>query len=295
MEVKTIDYVVPMVFHDDLLWQADFKMVNHLYDEGNRFEFVRFRSWNTERLLIKCVKRFMPFVRNIYVLLARESQKQEWMDEEGVNVVYHRDFIPDRFLPTFNSCAIEMFLYRIPGISERFVYGNDDMFPVSELKEEDFFCGEIPCQHYAIKDMPAAPNIFHLSCRSGMNFVGREFDKTYLNSWLHGGHGLTPMVKSTWEYLWKIGKDRIEASITPFRSEVNFNQWICPWWHHLSGNYIDQQPISTYVGVGRTVDEVKNALLNSNGVVCVNDNECENDYMKYGRAVIETLEQKLKS
>ena len=75
MEVKTIDYVVPMVFHDDKLWQQDFTKVNSLYNENNPYSFVRFRSWGTEHLLIRCVKRFMPFVRTIYIILARESQK----------------------------------------------------------------------------------------------------------------------------------------------------------------------------------------------------------------------------
>jgi hypothetical protein len=34
-----------------------------------------------------------------------------------------------------------MFLHRIPGLSERFIYGNDDMFPLSQLEPEDFFRG----------------------------------------------------------------------------------------------------------------------------------------------------------
>jgi len=33
----------------------------------------------------------------------------------------------------------------------------------------------------------------------------------------------------------------------------------------------------------------------SNGIVCINDNECIDDYMKYGRAVRDALENKLKS
>ena len=295
MEVKTIDYVVPMVFHDDKLWQQDFVKVNRHYDENNPYDFVRFRSWGTEHLLIRYVKKFMPFVRTIYIILARESQKQPWMDEEGVCVVYHREIIPERFLPTFNSCAIEMFLYLLPDLSERFIYGNDDVFPLSPLKESDFFEGDVPCLHHGEIPYPDNPNMFHELCRSGQVFVAREFGVDKRNVLIRGGHSLTPMNKSTWQYLWKIGKTDIEQSITPMRSGMNFSQWICPWWHYLSGNYVDRIPHKSYVSTKNTVEEVVRAIMVSNGIVCINDNECIDDYMKYGRAVKTALEEKLKS
>ena len=284
-----------MVFHDDELWRADFAKTNREYNEDNLCDFVRFRSWSTEHLLIRCVKKYMPFVRNIYVLLARESQKQAWMDEEGIVVVYHREFIPDKFLPTFNSCAIEMFLHRIPGLSERFIYGNDDMFPLGMLSEQDFFEGNIPCQHHGEKPFPEKPNIFHLSCLSGVNFVAKEFGKKYTATLLKGGHGLTPMLKSTWEYLWKRGGSEIEASVSAFREPRNFNQWICPWWHHHAGNYINRTPKCVYVSTKNSVEEVVKAISDKDaGIVCVNDNEIVKDYMIYGNAVIAEIEKKLK-
>lgn len=295
MEVKTIDYVVPMVFHDDKLWQQDFTKVNSLYNENNPYSFVRFRSWGTEHLLIRCVKKFMPFVRTIYIILARESQKQPWMDEEGVRVVYHREFIPERFLPTFNSCAIEMFLHLIPDLSERFIYGNDDMFPLAPLTEDDFFEGYTPCLHHKEIVYPTQPTVFHKSCRCGQMFVAKEFGLDMSNVLIRGGHSLTPMLKTTWLYLWYIGKADIEKSVSPFRETKNFNQWICPWWHYLSGDYIDKVPQKVYVSTKNSVDDVVKAIRDSRGIVCINDNECEKDYMKYGNAVIAEIENKLNS
>lgn len=295
MEVKTIDYVVPMVFHNDKLWQEDFMKVNSRFDETNPYDFVRFRSWGTEHHLIRCVKKFMPFVRTIYIILARESQKQPWMDEEDVRVVYHRDFIQEKFLPTFNSCAIEMFLYLLPDLSERFIYGNDDVFPLTNLRENDFFEGDIPCLMHGIKPYPLIPNIFHRSCQNGQMFVAKEFGVDWSNVLVRGGHSLTPMLKSTWEYLWRIGKSEIENSVSPFRESKNFNQWLCPWWHYLSGDYIDKVPQKSYVSTKNSVEEVVKAINDCKGLLCINDNECENDYMKYGRAVIEAIENKLNS
>ena len=296
MEVKAIDYVVPMVFHDDPEWRK-VRVEAGRYDENNLTEFVRYRSWGTEEHLIRCVIKFMPWVRNIYILLAQESQKRDWMDKLSpkIRIVYHRDFMPQWALPTFNSCSIEMFLHKIPGISDRFVYGNDDMFPLSPLTEEDFFEGNVPCLHHAEKPFPENPNIFHMSCRNALNFVGREFGKRFDNVLLRGGHSITPMRKDTWEYLWSIGKRDIEVSITRFREPVNFNQWLCPWWHHLAGSYIDRVPKRTYVSTTNSVEDVVKAMSAKDaGIVCVNDNECEKDYMRYGRAVVEALEARLK-
>lgn len=290
-----IDYVVPMVFHDDVKWQEDFKAANREYNEADLGFFVRFRSWGTEHLLIRCVRKYMPFVRNIYIILARESQKRPWMDEEGVRIVYHRDIIPEKFLPTFNSLAIEMFLHRIDGLSERFLYGNDDMFPLSPLTEDDFFYGDVPCIVNIEKPLPERTNIFHRACLNGMNFVGREFGRFFFNTIIRGGHSITPMLKSTWEYLWHIGKEDIEASISPFRQSNNFIQWICPWWHYLSGNYVNKAPKRVYVSTKNSIEDVVKAISSEDaGIVCINDNECVSNYMDYGNAVIRAIEEKLK-
>ena len=47
----------------------------------------------------------------------------------------HEDYLPDEYRPAFSSHPIELNLHRIKGLSERFVYFNDDMYllrPVGE-------------------------------------------------------------------------------------------------------------------------------------------------------------------
>jgi len=56
-----------------------------------------------------------------------------------INIVLHEDIIPEKYLPTFNSTTIEMFLCKIKGLSEHFIYFNDDMFPVMPHSMNDFF------------------------------------------------------------------------------------------------------------------------------------------------------------
>ena len=66
--------------------------------------------------------------------LATETDRVNWVD--------HAEIIPEDFLPTFNSHAIETFLHRIEGLSEQFLYLNDDvMFSAIAHKEDFFGCG----------------------------------------------------------------------------------------------------------------------------------------------------------
>ncbi len=65
-------------------------------------------------------------------------------------------------LPTFNSLAIETLLWRIPGLAERFVYFNDDVFLTGPLAPGDVFQGAAPVlrgawvDHSAIAADPAS-------------------------------------------------------------------------------------------------------------------------------------------
>lgn len=291
-----IDYVVPMVFADDVEWQKLHEKVGGRFDSNNTVEHVRYRNWGTERLLIECVMKFMPWLRNIYIMLAQESQKQDWMDELGVKVVYHREFIPERFLPIFNSRGMEMFLKNIPGLSDTFIYGNDDMFPVKPLSEEDFFVDGKPCQRYKQKDFPLVPNQYHRACRNGLNFVAKEFGFEYQRTWLKNGHSIAPILKSSCEHLWKRGGREIEASITPYREECNFNQYIYGWYQHFTGNYVEHSPSRKYVNVKNGIDGIIEALSGDDyQIVCVNDNEVVDDIELFAKFVRSAIKKKLRN
>ena len=78
-------------------------------------------------------------MRKIFVVTA--DQVPAWLDpdDERIEVVSHRDILPEDCLPTFNSHAIEAALHRIEGLGEHFVYFNDDVFVGRPLRPEHFF------------------------------------------------------------------------------------------------------------------------------------------------------------
>src|SRR5699024_5379711 len=52
--------------------------------------------------------------------------------------------IESEYLPTFNSRVIELNIHKIEGLSENFIYLNDDTFIIDDVKQEDFFKNGFP-------------------------------------------------------------------------------------------------------------------------------------------------------
>ena len=270
-----VDYVVPMVFPEDRKWQADLDGARGFRE--NAAGEVRYRSWGTEELLIRCIRKNLPWIRTIHVILARPSQVQPWMvGKHDVHVVYHKDIMPKEVLPTFNSRAIEMYLNNIPDLAPYFLYGNDDMFPIAPMPVEDFYRDGLPCLHYREKPFNHE-RAFQVACMNGLNFVASHFDKHFDDHWLRFGHNIVPMVKATCELFWQRWPKQMQASVTRFRLPQNFNQYIYSWHQILSGQYIDHRAPRTYLSVDADFNDIIQAIRTADGLLCINDNNSVND------------------
>ena len=90
------------------------------------------------RYALRSAHRHAPWIRRIFIVTDR--QHPAWLAEHPkVTVVDHREIIPAELLPSFSSACIEGYLDRIPGLAERFIYGNDDMFFNRRARPKDFF------------------------------------------------------------------------------------------------------------------------------------------------------------
>ncbi|MBB6173720.1 hypothetical protein HNR23_003780 [Nocardiopsis mwathae] len=101
----------------------------------------RYTSHDELRYSLRSVWMYAPFVRNIYVVT--DGQVPRWLDTSvpGVRVVDHREIFPEGVLPVFNSHAIETRLHHIPGLSEHYLYFNDDVFVGRPVTPQHFFQG----------------------------------------------------------------------------------------------------------------------------------------------------------
>lgn len=101
---------------------------------------ARFISRDELRYSLRSLHAYAPWVRNVY--LVTDDQAPAWLDEShpDVQVVSHREIFSDpSVLPTYNSFAIESQLHRIEGLSECFLYLNDDMFLGRPVRPQMFF------------------------------------------------------------------------------------------------------------------------------------------------------------
>jgi hypothetical protein len=88
----------------------------------------RFRDiYGLLRYSLRSVETYTPWYRNIYIITQR-PQVPDWLDvsHPKIRIIHHDEIFDSNYLPTFNSNAIESFIHRIPGLSDNFLYLNDD-------------------------------------------------------------------------------------------------------------------------------------------------------------------------
>lgn len=106
--------------------------------EGDDHE-ARFRQINELKYALRSVYMFAPWIRRIFI--ATDSPAPAWLaDHPSVTIVRSEEFFSDpSVLPTHNSQAVECQLHHIEGLSEHFLYSNDDMFFGRPVGPDMFF------------------------------------------------------------------------------------------------------------------------------------------------------------
>ncbi len=98
----------------------------------------RFRDNDELRYSLRALERFFPDHGHVY--LVTDGQAPDWLRAcAHLTLIDHRDLIPEASLPTFDSGNIESYIHRIPGLSERYFYFNDDVFFGAPVKVDDWF------------------------------------------------------------------------------------------------------------------------------------------------------------
>lgn len=135
-----IDIVFSWVDGAELEWQRARaqRMASYVVGEGDGHE-ARFRQLDELKYALRSVNLFAPWLRNIYIVT--DSPRPAWLAEHPrVTIVRSEAFFADpSVLPTHNSHAVESQLHNIPGLSEHFLYSNDDMFFGRVVDPELFF------------------------------------------------------------------------------------------------------------------------------------------------------------
>ena len=272
-----VDYVVPYVNMNDKRWQILFKRYTHK-DVSKNIE--RYRDYGTLKYQFRGIDKFIPWIRHVYLVLQSPSQIPDWIntDHPKLKIVYHKDFIPKEFLPTFNSSVIEMWYNRIPGISNYFLVSNDDMIPIKPFKLEDYFRNGKPV--YASKVLDTNTKLTRNGVWDHIHFNSRK-----LSSWLNGKrniisyscpHLIMPHTLEIWNEVWKKGKSFLIKSMenSKTRKIWNANHWLFRYYAIIAKKAILDMSIPHTGSCGIDSDEALERLkiiMKDASSLCIND------------------------
>ena len=204
-----IDLVYLWVDGNDPTWRSKKSAFTGEEITSSENDFRGRYSNNDElRYSLRSVEKHIPWVRKIFVVT--DNQIPDWLDivHPKIAVIDHSEILPSDALPCFNSSVIEYFLYKIPGLSEHFLYANDDMFVNADLPSTFFFTNDgIPIVRLKKKLLGKWNNKLKLMVRKRLgqysnmvndsaNLIDKKFGK-YYSSVPH--HNIDAYLKSDYQ------------------------------------------------------------------------------------------------
>ncbi len=202
------------------------RMKDVVVGEGDDSE-ARFRQIDELKYALRSVYLFAPWVRRIFIVT--DSPKPSWLaDHPAVTFVRSEEFFTDpAALPTHNSQAVESQLQHIPGLSEHFLYSNDDMFFGRPVQPGMFFSpGGITkfieaSTRIGLGDNDSDRSGFENSARVNRRLLMDRFGRLITR---HLEHAATPLRKSVLlELEQEFAEDFHRTQLSRFRSSTDIS------------------------------------------------------------------------
>lgn len=300
-----MDFVIAWVNGNDPKWQEEYKKYKSA-ENGGDTHFARFRNWDNLQYWFRGVEKFAPWVNQIHLITW--GHLPEWLntDHPKLNIVNHRDFIPEKYLPTFNSRTIDLNFHRIKELDEEYVYFNDDMFLINTMKESDFFVKGKPC------DMPVFATIsgdstYLLTLQKNnillnRNFVKKETVQQQSKNWFNFKYGIKNNLKnyllytidtevfsgfmnphlpqackkSTLKELWQKEPKEMDYSCSfSFRNHATVNQYLQRYWQFAKNDFhpTNLSKLGTGFRLQKTAASTVAKFIKNQekSIVCIND------------------------
>jgi hypothetical protein len=280
MNTFPIDFVVLWVDGNNPEWQARYKQYR---TENHPEDTARYRDWGLLPYWFRAVEKYAPWVNKIYFVTSGELP--DWLNLDYPKLVHvkHEDFIPAKYLPTFSARTVNLNLHLIPGLSEHFVYFDDDMFLNAPIKPTYFFRKGLPCDapcesffssvYYSKKYSwnHGLVNIYnvgvlnsHFNRYRTIKQSPKRWFGPYLGFWnilsailitrfrrfqsFRCVHQIQPYLKETYKNAWEKEYEWMDKSCSfKFREELSLNQWFLRYWQLASNSFYPSRHKNTYM------------------------------------------------
>ncbi len=300
-----IDFVIIWVDGNDKQWQNEKDKYSPKRNTDNRS--IRYRDWDNLKYWFRGIEKFAPWVNKIHFVTY--GHLPDWLNKNNpkLNIVKHTDYIPKEYLPTFSSHPIELNLHRIKGLSEQFVYFNDDMFIIDYVKKSDFFVNNLPCDMAAINATVARDKLYNSVLYNNMLILNSRFKKNEiirknLSKWINLKYGKTlvrtlfgmpwsefigfynkhmcnSFLKSTFEEVWEKEFEVLnETCMHKFRSKEDVNQFLFEYWQLMNGKFYPKKMNCCYFqALEQKQKLIKSIKKQKYKFICINDSEYNNE------------------
>lgn len=259
---------------------------------GGKPSFTRFRDWGTLRYLLRGIAQNAPWIRNVYLAVSDPDQVPEWANSANLKIVTHSQFIPAKLLPTFSSNVIELWLHAIPGLSEEFIYFNDDVFLLNPCGPEDFFVNGKPRLSPRVKTerVTMFHEMIYNSTQTARHILGIPESPEFLAQ----RHTVAPMTRSSYLYAYKMAGRRLFDSFTPVRAAKNHNDYIFMDLNYLAGKYHPARIDFRYFGLdAKNVDAICEHIETSRTkTLCINDGCDPADFEAVRSRILDAFEKR---
>lgn len=314
-----IDFVILWVDGSDKEWQLE---KNKYYrGELNQNNANIYRDWDNLNYWFRAVEKFTPWVNKIHFVTCGHLPTWLNVNHPKLNIVKHNDFIPEEYLPTFSANTIELFINRIEGLSEYFVYFNDDTFIIDNMKKEDFFIDGLPCDCAIMSaTIPSVKNeIFTYILFNDLLYINANFNKNKQQKiapfkWLNLKYGkyllknlyFYPLkkypgfenlhlpnsyLKSVLDEVWEKEPEILYNTVKHrFRTKEDVNQYIFKYWQLVTQRFVPRSPkIGKCFEIGINNKEIVDAIKHHKyKMICLNDSTVDMDF-EYQKSLIKIL------
>ncbi|MGV9427238.1 stealth family protein [Streptomyces sp. NPDC003656] len=241
----------------------------------------RYTSRDELKYSLRSLEMYAPFVRDVYIVT--DGQTPDWLDTSapGVHIIDHKDVFTDpTVLPVFNSHAITTQLHHIEGLSERYLYLNDDVLLGRPVTPEHFFHGngiaKVPFSAYQLglgaphPDEPA-PNSAGKNVRS---LIEERHGRFTVSKFMHTPH---PQIREVMRDMERCYAEALErTSRSRFRSVTDIAPGASLHHHHalLTGRAVPGKFKLRYIDVALPEAPERMAQLlqgRTYDFFCVND------------------------
>lgn len=295
-----IDVVYTWVNSDDPEWHQ--QLLEH---SESAPEVDRYLNRDELKYSLRSLLTFAPWVRNVYVVT--NCAPPEWFDatNQRVRWVYHEEIIDEAHLPTFNSHAIETAIHRVPGLSEHFLYFNDDLFFLRPVSPSEFFLAngiaKVRPEPYGMIHGELDPDDedYINAARNVQKLLEAEFAKTVTKLYTHSPRSMSRSVAEQCES--RFAEAYAETRGHRFRSitDISPTSGMYPNFAFLTGNAVFDYPAVALVNNRRPYRNLLDRFRSSMAAArygelplafCVNDGGGSALDQDWGDAVVEFMQ-----